>query len=842
MKHIYRALVLLLVFAGALVFFGFQMKIQNDTGSSAVTMEAASLPLLTLKTGDTRINLLHGYTGSMDEAMFRDSITPVGSTQTFTVLVSDESDTSLIRKLSYEVTAADTGSGVEQGDILALKTDSDGNKYADIQVTAALSPNTEYLLKLTASTVKNKRIYYYTRLVREDEDSHLAAKIAWILDFQKMTMDSGRREELADYLETSADAPKDNYAEVTIASDPDLVGYGDLMPQTISTIVPTVKENNTDSTSVRLSYYIEADPGSGRKTYQITEFYRVRWTEKRIYLLDYHRTMKQEFDLSAFDVDGQAFSLGIIDPDDVRVMTNSAGDRIGFVDRDSLWCWNAGSNECTEVFTFAEKDDYDRGGFDSHHIELLYMDDAGNMDFMVCGYMNRGAYEGKVAVVLYHYSADDAVITEKACIPVEIPYELLRQSLHDFAYINSHSVFFFSMDTKIYRYDMITQKMTVLAEDADAESFLSSGTEQYLIWQNASDRSASTKLTLMNLETEETKEIAASDGELVGVLARSTGGILIGYAKSADVGTDTDGNQIVPYYRVDVLNASGEVQMTYSKDGLYVTDVNAQDKVAVLSEVKKSGKHYAHAADDYILNHTAAAVDAVSLSSAVSRTALTEYSIALSKKVSAKTAPAAAEAGLAGEGSALTLNVNIAGMEEGQYYVYAYGELYSSYNSLRKAIPAADAASGTVADSSNRVVWSRSRAESHGIHSFSAVYGGNGVDSFDACVQMMAAAAGVKADKDAAASGTMMERMRAVFGDKAVNLTGCTLDEVLYYISIGHPVAAVTSAGNAVLISGYDTQYIKYVDPAGRSWPVILTAAGKTKFEAGGNRFYTYME
>ena len=36
----------------------------------------------------------------------------------------------------------------------------------------------------------------------------------------------------------------------------------------------------------------------------------------------------------------------------------------------------------------------------------MNMDESGNMDFVVYGYMNRGSHEGECGISLYHYDRD----------------------------------------------------------------------------------------------------------------------------------------------------------------------------------------------------------------------------------------------------------------------------------------------------------------------------------------------------------------------------------------------------------------------------------------------------
>ena len=72
-------------------------------------------------------------------------------------------------------------------------------------------------------------------------------------------------------------------------------------------------------------------------------------------------------------------------------------------------------------------------------------------------------------------------------------------------------------------------------------------------------------------------------------------------------------------------------------------------------------------------------------------------------------------------------------------------------------------------------------------------------------------------------------------------LSGCSLDQVLYYISAGAPVMAVTDTGSAVLIVGYDPQNIIYYEPGQESLGRAGMNDSTAMFEAAGNLFFTYL-
>ena len=74
-----------------------------------------------------------------------------------------------------------------------------------------------------------------------------------------------------------------------------------------------------------------------------------------------------------------------------------------------------------------------------------------------------------------------------------------------------------------------------------------------------------------------------------------------------------------------------------------------------------------------------------------------------------------------------------------------------------------------------------------------------------------------------------------------VDLTGCKLDQILYVINKGLPVIAVTDGNHAVLLTGYTTSDITYIDPENGSETTVSIGQMEKMAEQGGNTFIGYI-
>ena len=75
-----------------------------------------------------------------------------------------------------------------------------------------------------------------------------------------------------------------------------------------------------------------------------------------------------------------------------------------------------------------------------------------------------------------------------------------------------------------------------------------------------------------------------------------------------------------------------------------------------------------------------------------------------------------------------------------------------------------------------------------------------------------------------------------------MNLTGCTLDQVLYVINKGIPVIAMTDQSHAILLTGYSTTDVTYIDPDNGEEHTVSVNDMETMVNGSGNTFIGYVK
>ena len=102
-RVINKFIILFLVFIAviSIMFFRFNRKIENES----ITMGKASLPTISVKNDDSYINMLYGYTVSMEEKYMRDSVSPLSDNGKLDITVNNCEN--LVVDVSYSILKTD---------------------------------------------------------------------------------------------------------------------------------------------------------------------------------------------------------------------------------------------------------------------------------------------------------------------------------------------------------------------------------------------------------------------------------------------------------------------------------------------------------------------------------------------------------------------------------------------------------------------------------------------------------------------------------------------------------------------------------------------------------------
>lgn len=842
-KYLYKVVVLLGVFVGALFYFGSQLEsdLYEEGRENSQGME--SFPYLTLTSQNIEMNRLYGYNGPIDDTIVRESITPLDSEKKLTIRISD-GEIRLV-KMQYQVVDKNTAEVCYSGELNAIAKDM---KNIELELDYGFETSTEYILSITGTTDGGRKIHYFTRLKYYIQDSFLKEKLAFAMQFHEDTFNKTKAEGLEPYLEPDGTAADNSLATVTIKSNSDLVTWGKLSPKKLSNPVPTVKEFNMETACFHLNYFVEGTTSSGKEIYHVNEFYRIRYASGHSYLLNFERSMEAAFDPKFTSVQKNQLKIGITNDVGMDILSCEKTKQLFFVREGNLYCFDMDKekNSITKLYSAFSEDasyEYRQGG--DQAIRLLKTDEEGNLYFAVYGYFPRGQYEGKVAIVLYEYENAADRINELVYLPMDTTAGQLKQDFSEYGYVSERGIYYFLVANVVYSYNMESRRLTVIAENVTDAGFKIIRKCNCFVWSDSLETGYGEELTVLNLDTEEKVIIPkAADREYIRLLGVINENVVYGFVKKGDITNTTTGKPQIPCYKLVIADATGkEVKKTYSSKNRFVTNVKVEGNVMTLSRVKRVGKKkFEKIPDDSILNQTEEKGSPYALSPRVTAAALTEWYIGFPSNFVITEVPSyeVAPDEIVTSGRMVHLDP----IKVPMYYVHAFGRITGAYEDPAEAIAQADEQMGVVVSGSHMVVWERSGSFlMNSIAGVEMKTSSSKVSNLAACAYMVLKANHFSVDVEKMSKkNESIYQMLGQYLEEPVNLTGATLEQVLYFVSSDRYVIAMTGKDTAVVICGYDTKTLTYYDPAtGKKETVGRTEMEKV-FEDAGNKYVSYIQ
>lgn len=814
MKNFFkRFLVLLVVFILGVAGTAFLMN--NETTDDRSDMNDAVLPEVMVQFGDVLTNRMYGYRQPMEADFVRDSVTPLDTTKKLTLVVNPY-DTK-VRNLSYEIRTSDGSKVMENRTIKSLDTGSDGYLRTEIEISSGLLMNQEYSLQITLST-NHGDAYYYTRVVsRSATYTEQYAKFAD--DFVQMSLDKTQADNLAAYLETSDSASSRNFAGLNINSPLADISWGNLNPQLSKAGIPVIKDINETTASISIEYEISAQNENGNTEYYlVTDFYRMRYDETRIRLLDFKRSASEVFDPSLSVISNSGLLLGVRSKD-VDYLTNEDGSVTAFTQNGDIWSYVPDTGKFVEIFTFRKDTESDfRDARVEHDVKLLSVENNGDVDFMVYGYMNRGAHEGYSGVGIYHYNNDQGAIEEQVFIPCTESFEFLQEDLGTLSYVNQSGQLFIMIAGNLYQINIDENTYEVLADHIDSDDFGVSVTNAHAAWKSESGDYAG-QIEFIDFDTMERRRIAPEASQKLDLLGFMNEDLIYGIVLDGDTLPNATGYMIDGITTFRIEGFDGTVKKEYHQDGLYVAGVTVGTTLMEFTLVQKSGDIYKGVKKDNIMNNSTAATDKTS----VEQTSSSRQGVIV--RLTFEDSPSSEEPLIlyakvrnAGE-KVVDIQVDKSSVEE-VYYVYAGGGLDSVWTDPAKAVQRADKQTGVVLNRAQQYVWERGNMKTQIT-----------LNTTDIPEIIRTASLDV-------------QNLQNGLGDsaKVIDLTGCSLENVLYEVSAQRAVIARTGSDSSVVIVGYDQYNTYLLDPStGEVKPYGMNDS-TALFKNAGNMFITYLE
>lgn len=829
-KIVIRAGVLTAVFIAAVILFSYLTN-RSNTDMSA-DMGSATLPQITFSTEGYTVNTLSGYRQEMDIPTMRDTITPVTNSQLDIGISAYDAD---VTELSWQVYTLD-GEEMLQEDTVSSPEDTVTVQFDAQDVLAG-----ERVLRITLQADGNP-VYYYTRIV-DSTDTNYKTCLDFAQNFLTAEMDKDQQDALSGYLESGSDTGS-GFQRVTINSSIDNVTWGSLEPEIRGDVRWEIRECNETYTSIVLSYRVRC-PGAednAEAEYDVEEFFRIRVSGDNQYLLNYNRTMNQKFNGRNQPLDENGILLGIA-PSDLEYCNNDDGTIVSFVQNRELWNYDGDTGELSQVFSFAESESRDaRNLVNRHEIHIVSVEDNGSTTFLVCGYMNRGDHEGETGVAVYYFDAEKNYVEEKAFVPSTKGYYVMKEELGKLVYYSSENECLYAMiNGALYCVNLAEDTREVLVRGLEDGQYQVSEDGRLIAYQSGGTLNESQTITILNLETGDSFDITSEGEEYIRPIGFIRNDLAYGTMRAADAGQTSAGQSIFPMYKVDIVSLNGENVESYEVADIYILDGYIEENMLTLTRATRNGNVYTGTSDDYITNNEAAQESNITLESYTDSTRGRVMRLRIADGVS-DTTPRLLQPRMVLRDTSTTVEFDDTELE-GRYYVYALGELQGVYDHAGFAVQRADALEGVAVTSRQAYLFERGNLPTvYEVENTEAFSAAEGESTLAACLNYILTWEGKQADvAEELANGTSPEDILTTHtGGEGLDLSGCSVEEILYTISRETPVIAMLSDSHAVLLIGYNQTNVAYLDPAdGQRYSVSKTEL-ETMVNASGNTFIGY--
>lgn len=837
-KGIIKFFAFISIFMLSLAAVGMIMNRGHD--NLTMDMPSATLPLITMEWNDILYNELHGYTADMDVALQRDTVTILNEGRETGFVVETYGEN--VTKISIEVRSADGLRLIENREITDYIV-KPGLVQGHIALKDLIEREEEYSLTIFLELNESKTVSYYTRVIWSEKLA-VGEKLEYVKDFHERLYDREAARELTKYLETDSRLEENiSFHNVNIHSSFKQITWGDLQVSEVSEPTIYLTDIASQTASFLVDYIVSTSEGKRTDYYMVEEHYRIRYTPDRIYLLDYQRNMTQipnESEMYGND----KILLGITNPD-VSMLESENGNVVVFEAANCLFCYNVEDNELTRLFSFYDGENADaRTMYNQHEIKPLSADEDGNVQFAVYGYMNRGRHEGEVGIQIYTYDRTLNTIEELIYIPYDKTYAVLKAQMSGLLYLNRDGLLYFAIDSAVYRVDQGKRTLSKLLDITGDSDLQVSENHKIAVWVESRGTDYSTVLNIRNLSNDNQYIVTVGKNEVIRPLGFMDEDIIYGVAYTENIFREASGSEFFPMHKVCICNAYGELLKEYEQPGIFVTECTVADNQITLERVERlESGNYRQIGEDHIMN----SVEAEAGRNVIVTADIDRYEryvqIKAYKTIDSKTIKLLNPKEVVYEGGrTLALPEK---HSKTQYYVYGAYRVEEVCFSPAEAFNLAYSISGIVLNDSGVCIWRRgNRVTRNQILAIKEPAKAEAGGSKAACLDAIFKFEGLSRNSEYLLSqgksvlNILEENLE---GCQVLDLTGCNLDAMLYFVNRDIPVFAQIEGDEAVLLTGFNESQIVIFEPStGRLYRRGINDT-KEWLEKNGNCFISYV-
>lgn len=837
-----RVLVFLAVACGTAFFIN---KINNaKLNEASREMENAVLPLVYCEFNGTIINQMCGYTQVMATGLMRDGIVPLNSGHGVNILVDDAEEYG--SSFSYELRSIAGDSLIEDG-VLEDGTDYQGYRRYQVNFRMDMKENQEYVLVFKIEGTDGNIVRYYTRVVNLKEQ-YAQKIIEYAMRFHNTTFIKEINKEdgnmVYDLLRTAGGSG--NLSHVDLSSSYELISWGGIVPLVVTGIVPTITEIDNEYAVIHMAYVVESLNDSASHYYNVDEYYTATYnrSSETVNLLAYDRYIESIFDENYISKAKNCISMGIAGAGNVEYMVSSDNRKLSFVKEGQLWYYDYADSSLINVFGFLQ------GNYSDGHtinrntgINILDMDDDGNIYFVVYGYMSRGKHEGQNGILLYYYTAEDARIQEKFFVVCDEPFEVMKQETGRFTHYDEAGYFYYLLDGTIFKVDLNEMTQNTLVYGIPSDKYVVSNNRKVVAYPDSRAEEEVTGLVVHNFETGEVYVEQGTGDDRLLALGFVNNDLIYGVANKDDITISSAGEAILPLYKLYIISPDGEVLKEYNKSGIYIMDAKVQEDTIYLQRAVKQNYFFEDSEADFISYKKEEQKDSMTVKYNYDSMEVSCMDIVFPSNIYISASVKRIMTRSRQE-EAYTEQKVESSVSADTFYVFNNSGYKGEYNSAGRAILATEEEkAGLVVDGNGNTVYRSIAAVSYNTiadeireHPCSLIE-----DTMMTCAYMCIEYENRNIEyEDIVACDSWEQAFQKYTLGVGVNISGISLNTALYFLDRDVPFAACIDDGRYVLVISYNSTHIRYYDPMRDEEVKVTRRSFEDSLSRQGNTMYTY--
>ena len=287
-KNLKKILILLILFVLAVAgYFTWSWMQLREDGAVYTSIEDANLPVAYVNILGRRMNELDGFVEDSQKAAGRGDLTLLPADRKLSVTI-DKLD-SQITGMQYEIRSLD-GERLVERTTLDHWEQSGEEVSAELPIQNLLTEESEYRLTIAIATEKHPAIYFYTRVMWQQE-SRVQEMVDLAVSFSEKTFDYDSARELTTYLETDPNADNSSLGHVTLKSDFSQLTWKGLSMERVSEPEIHLRELQGIIGTIDLKYVVsEMKDGKAAAYYDVIESFTMKLGAQRIYIMTAART------------------------------------------------------------------------------------------------------------------------------------------------------------------------------------------------------------------------------------------------------------------------------------------------------------------------------------------------------------------------------------------------------------------------------------------------------------------------------------------------------------------------------------------------------------------------